>query len=301
MTPASAKSPQAIKDDTLLRHRHRSRRIAGALLALSLPLFAQALPREASVPGGVALIRLAPVDAHGKRPQAWFGEQAVMVVADQGEWVAVLGLPLDQPSGTHELRLNDGQSESHRRFEVRDKRYAEQRITLKNTSKVMLSPEDEARAVGEIARIGELKKTWRATDDTDTEFQVPAAGRLSGRFGLRRFFNGEARAPHVGLDIAVGRGTPVRAVAPGKVLAVDDYFFNGKTVFIDHGNGLLTMYCHLDRIDVQPGEVMTKGDPMGASGMSGRASGPHLHWSVVLNGVMVDPELFIKTTAARGR
>ena len=93
--------------------------------------------------------------------------------------------------------------------------------------------------------------------------------------------------------MAVPRGTPIKASAQGRVLAVDDYFFNGNTVFIDHGNGLISMYCHLDRIDVQAGDAVVQGQRIGLSGMTGRASGPHLHWSVVLNGVMVDPELFI--------
>jgi murein DD-endopeptidase MepM/ murein hydrolase activator NlpD len=93
--------------------------------------------------------------------------------------------------------------------------------------------------------------------------------------------------------VAVARGTPIKASAQGVVLAVDDYFFNGKTIFIDHGNGLITMYCHLERIDVQAGETVSKGQLLGLSGITGRATGPHLHWSIVLNGVMVDPELFI--------
>ena len=81
--------------------------------------------------------------------------------------------------------------------------------------------------------------------------------------------------------------------ANGKVILVGDYFFNGRTVFVDHGNGLLSMYCHLDRIDVQPGDTLRKGQRLGLVGATGRASGPHLHWSVVLNGTMVDPELFL--------
>jgi murein DD-endopeptidase MepM/ murein hydrolase activator NlpD len=133
------------------------------------------------------------------------------------------------------------------------------------------------------------------SDDTDTSFVLPAEGRLSGRFGVRRFFNGEARSPHAGFDIAAPRGAAVRANAHGVVLAVDDYFFNGKTVFVDHGNGLISMYCHLDAIEVVPGERVGKGQRLGRSGMSGRATGPHLHWSVVLNGAMVDPELFVQT------
>ena len=150
------------------------------------------------------------------------------------------------------------------------------------------------RAVSEIAEIQGFKRHWREADDTDSDFVLPAEGRLASRFGLRRFFNGEPRSPHSGLDLAVPRGTPIKASAHGQVLAVDDYFFNGKTVFVDHGNGLISMYCHLDRIDVEAGDAVGQGQRIGLSGKTGRASGPHLHWSVILNGAMVDPALFVE-------
>lgn len=272
------------------------RRITVLLLGLALPTIVHALPTASTVPGGVALIRLGPVLPGDSAPRARFGDQRVLVSTDGGQWFAVLGLALDLAPGAHELIVSDRGSEKTLVFEVRAKRYPEQRITLKDSSKVTLGAADEARAIAEIATIQQLKHHWRDTGDhdaTDSDFQWPAKGRLASRFGLRRVFNGEARAPHSGLDLAVGRGTPIRASAHGRVLAVDDYFFNGKTVFIDHGNGLISMYCHLERIDVQAGDAVAQGQPVGLSGMSGRASGPHLHWSVVLNGAMVDPELFI--------
>jgi murein DD-endopeptidase MepM/ murein hydrolase activator NlpD len=180
-----------------------------------------------------------------------------------------------------------------RHFMVAARDYPEQFITLKDKSKVELSPKDLARAEREIAAITELKQHWRATPDTDLALMLPAKGKLGGRFGVRRYFNGEERKPHSGLDVLAERWTPIKSSAKGKVLAVDEYFFNGKTVFVDHGNGLITVYCHLDRIDVKPGKAVRKGQRLGLAGKTGRASGPHLHWSVVLNGVMVDPELFI--------
>ena len=265
-----------------------------ALIALLAPALAQALPTASSVPGGVALIPLGAVVQGSAAPRAWFGEQPVLVSADAGHWVAVVGLALDLPLGAHELRVNDGNAEKNRRFEVSAKLYPAQHITLKDSGKVRLAPADEARAEKEIAAITALKRHWRDAADTDSDLRPPAEGRLASRFGLRRFFNGEARAPHVGLDIAIPRGTPVKAATHGRVLAVGDYFFNGKTVFVDHGNGLLSMYCHLDEIDVQAGDSVGKGQRIGRSGMTGRASGPHLHWSVILNGAMVDPELFVK-------
>ncbi len=269
------------------------RLIALLLLALVLiPRLCGALPLESRVPGGVALIRLGTATTGEPRPRAWFGEQPVWVTRDGTHWIAVLGIALDtQPGTAGELRVSDGSTPS---FEIGQKHYPEQRIKLKDAGKVILSPADETRAVQEIAHIQRLKRHWREVTDTDSDFVLPAEGRLTSRFGLRRFFNGEPRAPHNGLDIAVPRGTAVKANAAGKVLAVDDFFFNGKTVFIDHGNGLISMACHLDRIDVQAGQNVARGELIGRSGMTGRASGPHLHWSVILNGAMVDPALFLK-------
>lgn len=255
---------------------------------------AQALPSASNVPGGIALVPLGTVLDSPDAPQAWFSDHPVWVTAEDGRWIAVVGVPLDTPAGTHALTVRANGSERRAPFDIRDKRYAEQRITLKDTSKVTLSPEDEQRAVAEIERIQALKRHWRSNPGTDADFVQPAEGRLASRFGLRRIFNGQPRAPHSGLDIAVPRGAPISAPAAGRVLAVDDYFFNGKTVFVDHGNGLLSMYCHLDRIDVKPGDAIRRGQTLGLAGATGRASGPHLHWSVVLNGAMVDPELFLK-------
>ncbi len=263
-------------------------------LLLALPLLAHAaLPQASSVPGGVAVVPLCSVSVCPDAPQAWLGEQPVLVAADRGEWFAVVGLALDTTPGTHELLVHVGNETGMQGFTVSPKDYPEQRITLKDKSKVELSPEDLARATREIEAITTLKRHWRAAPDTDLAFMLPAKGRLGGRFGARRYFNDVPRNPHSGLDVVVKRGAPIGASAQGVVLEVADYFFNGKTVFVDHGNGLITLYCHLDRIDVQPGEAVRKGQRLGLSGMTGRASGPHLHWSVVLNGVMVDPELFI--------
>jgi murein DD-endopeptidase MepM/ murein hydrolase activator NlpD len=264
------------------------------LFVLAFPLLAYAsLPQSSNVPGGVAIISLGSVSTSANAPQTWFGDQPVLVTSDHNQWYAVVGLPLDMTPGSHELRVKMGDVTKVQDFVVNTKNYPEQHITLEDTSKIQLSAEDEARADREIAVIQELKHHWRVAQDTDLAFILPVKGKLAGRFGLRRFFNEEPRSPHAGLDVAVARGTPVKASAHGKVLAVDDYFFNGKTIFVDHGNGLITMYCHLERIDVKVGQTVSKGQRIGRSGKTGRATGPHLHWSVVLNGAMVDPELFI--------
>jgi murein DD-endopeptidase MepM/ murein hydrolase activator NlpD len=264
------------------------------LFVFALPLVAHAsLPESSNVPGGVVIVPLGSDLISSGKPQAWLGDQPVLVTSDHEQWVAVVGLSLDITPGSHELSVKiDGETKAQH-FMVNPKNYPEQHITLKDKGKVELSPANLARAEREISVIKELKHHWRDAQDTDLAFMMPVEGELASRFGLRRFFNGEPRAPHVGLDVAVASGTPVKASAAGRVLAVDDYFFNGKTVFIDHGNGLITMYCHLKRIDVQAGQAVSKGQLLGLSGKTGRATGPHLHWSVILNGAMVDPELFI--------
>jgi len=257
------------------------------------------LPQSSNVPGGVAIIPLGSVSTIADAPQTWFGEQPVLVTSDHKLWYAVVGLPLDVTPGSHELRVVMGGVTKTQDFVVNAKDYPEQHITLQDMSKIQLSAEDQARADREIAVIQGLKRHWRAVQNTDLAFILPVKGELAGRFGVRRFFNGEPRSPHAGLDVAVARGTPVKASAQGEVLAVDDYFFNGRTIFVDHGNGLITMYCHLERIDVKTGDTVRKGQRIGLSGKTGRATGPHLHWSVVLNGAMVDPELFVRVRQRR--
>jgi murein DD-endopeptidase MepM/ murein hydrolase activator NlpD len=258
-------------------------------------------PRESRVPGGIAIIRIADVSStntNTSAPTVSRDGKPVWVMrhqpAKQSEgWYAIVGLPLGTKPGKHTVSVNVNSVESTQNFIVASKRYTVQKLTFTDKGMVDPAAQNIERLERESKHLGEIRRTWRMSDITDANFILPATGRLSSRFGLQRILNGKPRSPHAGLDVAVPTGTRINAAGAGIVADAGDYYFTGKTVYIDHGNGLLTMYCHLSELGVKAGDSLAKGDAIGLSGMTGRATGPHLHWSVVLNGVMVEPELFV--------
>lgn len=264
--------------------------LAGGLLT-AVQALAQDLPREERVPGGVAIVTLAASSA--PRPQASFLAERVMVVSHEGLWKAVVGLPLSTKPGTHRLQVREGGQARDIDLGVQAKTYPAQHIRLTSRRMVDLSPGDLARHQRDRVVINRAFSHWRDGLDPALRLAKPAPGPLSSRFGLRRYFNDQPRAPHSGLDIAAPAGTPISAPADGVVVATGDFFFNGKTVFLEHGQGLISMFNHLDRIDVREGQSLVRGDPIGTIGRTGRTTGPHLHWTVTLNRTPVNPELFL--------
>ncbi len=239
---------------------------------------------HAAVPGGIEVIML-PADATGAR----FNTQDVLVVHRPGP-VAIVGVPLDATPGTHYLHVTSQRRDATKTpFEVIAKRYPEQRLTLADDKMVNPLAHDLERIERETALM--LKQYARFTTPPVAPFplDLPAHGPKSSNFGLRRILNGEPRSPHAGLDIAAPAGSPVRAPAAGIISLTGAFYFNGNTVFIDHGGGLISMVCHLSAIDVEQGEVVGRGQQIGLVGATGRATGPHLHWSVSLNGARIDP------------
>ena len=266
-----------------------SRLLAAVLFCLSCAAHADSdLTRALNkpVPGGVAVIDLG---ASAITPTALYQGKRVLVVKDQNTWRAIVGLPLTLKPGEQKIFSGDRDLA----FKVGSKSYPEQRITLKDPRMVNPDVADLKRIDAEMAEQIRAYRIFSPGTPSNLVLDKPVSGPLSSGFGLRRFFNGEERNPHAGLDFAVATGTPIKAPAAGKVILIGDYFFNGKTVFVDHGQGFISMFCHMSQIDVKVGDTLGRGALVGLVGATGRATGPHMHWNVSLNDTRVDPAIFI--------
>ncbi len=233
-----------------------------------------------AVPGGVYLLPL----PSGMDSATYQGRS---VLIHQGR--ALVGVHVNAKPGEHRLSLVGPAGAATHRFTVAPKQYPEEHLTIANQRMVTPESADLARIKAETQRQLALYQRFTSRPLDITPFNQPLKGRVSSVFGKRRVLNGQPRSPHSGLDLAADTGTPVRAPAPAQAVLADDLYFNGKTLFLDHGRGLVTMYCHLSAILVHEGDAVERGQVIGQVGATGRATGPHLHWSVSLNGNRVDP------------
>jgi len=263
-------------------------------LLLSLLMFATLARAEGfltrllhhPVPGGVAVVAL---DEYQNEPQVFYQKHRVLVVKENNKrFIAIVGIPLTA-KGTQTLMVN----KQAVLFDLDDKKYPAEYITLKNTKYVTPDPDHVKRINKERDAQLAAYKFFSTKNISNLYFDVPVEGRKSAVFGVQRFFNGQKRNSHSGLDIAAPVGTPVKMPADGVVLLTGHFFFNGKTVIVDHGRSLMSMFCHLSKIDVKKGQKLKRGDVVGKVGTTGRVTGAHLHWSVSLNNVRVDPAIFI--------
>ncbi len=205
---------------------------------------------------------------------------------------AVVGIDMQDPPGLQELsiKVQTSNQTDHLSYSVliMKEDYAIQHLTLPK-NKVDLDSKTLKRVRLEQKEMSAAFRHLGTHPLWDGAFLEPVKGTVTGRFGSRRVINGQPRRPHSGEDIAAPQGTPVYAINTGTVVATMDHFFSGKGVIIDHGIGLFSMYFHLSDIDVQPGQALSKGEVLGKVGATGRATGPHLHWGIRLNGARVNP------------
>jgi len=247
---------------------------------------AYALPKQALVPGGIALLQLPNYQPDSK---IYFDNKRVAVFPYKNSWYAMAGIDLKTKPGAYEFSIKraDGLSVKSK-ITVKHKKYDEQHLTIKNKRKVNPNKQDTTRIVAESKRKKKAKKHFSETAPS-VEFIWPVTGRISSIFGLRRFFNEQERRPHSGLDIAAAEGTPIKAAADGAVIDEGDFFFSGNMIYLDHGQGVISLYAHLSKIAVKPGDTVKQGDIIGYVGQTGRVTGPHLHFAVYANQTLIDP------------
>jgi murein DD-endopeptidase MepM/ murein hydrolase activator NlpD len=260
-----------------------------AVTAFASPA-AYAMPEQALVPGGIAVMGL---EDHPTDASITFDGRKTTVFRHEQSWYALAGIPLKAKPGVYHFKVKqqDG-STSVTKVKIVGKKYKEQHLTIKNKRKVNPNKQDMERISKERVRKRTAKNHWSKTYP-DVDFIWPVSGEISSIFGLRRFFNEQERNPHSGLDIAAPEGTDIRVAADGTVIESGDFFFSGNMVYVDHGQGLISLYAHMSRIDVKPGDVLRRGDIIGAVGQTGRVTGAHLHFAVMANGILIDPLYFL--------
>ena len=245
------------------------------------------LPLQA-IHGGVTVLPLTELeDVSAVR----FEDKSQLMFKDY----AVIAVPLFTEPGEYAVEVVHSSNQTTRRsIQVIDKQYPEEHITIADREQVSPSQAN-------LDRIAQESKIMRTaydlfSDHPDDLLPIvqPIEGRNSGVFGSRRFFNGEPRNPHSGIDWAAPTGTPIKNPTAGTVAVTGNFFFNGNTVMVDHGGGFISMMCHLDEIRVVEGQRVARGEILGTVGTTGRSTGPHLHWTISLGGVRTDPAVFME-------
>jgi murein DD-endopeptidase MepM/ murein hydrolase activator NlpD len=277
-------------------HRRRFLKVAAVLAPFPLPhmgrLQTVGLPWRTAVPGGFAVIDLG---ANDSAPLVHFnGERVLVSGGNRSEWFAVAGIPLDcKPGRSAPLTVQYAPRRSREIFlRIKEKEYDAEYLVIKSDL-VDLTPIDLARCEIERARTQVLLRNYSDFSPTSLLLASPCEGIRTSSFGQLRFFNGQQRGAHNGMDIAAPLDTPIFAAGGGEIVDVGEYFFSGRTVMINHGRGFHTLYAHLNRVNAKPGQRVFAGQRIGTVGITGRVTGPHLHFAVYLNAAAVDPSLFL--------
>lgn len=263
------------------------------------------LPKHYPIPGGIAIISLDVESIN--LPVVFFNDKRVLVIKhhdigyeqahNHPNWLAIVGIPMSTNPGLHKVSVFlDQKDHNHfttnieRSFLVSSKKYPAEKLKL-SAKFVTPSAADQLRINKESELIKNAYNSWTKSIPNLT-LKQPTIGRKSSPFGLKRILNGQNKGFHSGLDIAAPLGTKVYASAMGQVILTGNFFYPGNVVFIDHGQGLITSYCHLATIAVNEGDLIDTQTILGTVGATGRATGAHLHWAISLNDARVNPELF---------
>lgn len=250
----------------------------------------QSLPLEVSQ-GGVGILDTGRADL----ASATLSGEALPITK---HGLVLVPVHMDTPPGRISVttRQADG-IEQDWFIDVQARSYREERLQIANQRLVEPLPEDVERYTREAALQKKVYESYSELQNLPFPMQLPTSGIRSSEFGVRRFFNDQPRSPHSGLDLASPTGTPIGAPAAGTIALTGDFFFSGKLVMIDHGAGIISMLGHMSEILAREGQQVASGEIIGKVGATGRATGPHVHWTLSIAGVRVDPELAINLSA----
>lgn len=251
-------------------------------------VFADDLPKTLAVPGGVEIVQIhtsSPIP-----PKAYFQGHRLLILKGQADlWYALVGIPLDIAPKTYSIQIQlEGRQVINETFTLHSIIYPTEYLENKNSN-----TEDKPN---HSSALNEVLSTWTDSKPQTLHLQLPIKGKIFGAFGLQRFYNEQPRPVHNGVDIAAPLNAPVYCPLQGEVLAVGNYANMGNVVVLNHGGGFLTLYAHLNKISVSKGQHVAAEEVIGTVGQGGIITQPHLHWSVILNGAFVNPELFLETS-----
>jgi murein DD-endopeptidase MepM/ murein hydrolase activator NlpD len=286
----------------------RARNLAALVLVLAAPVARTAEQRiephpfaRAYAPGEIVRFDVVTdpqvTKLHGEFQGAPLAFSRAPREATDPEWIAWGVIPLDAAAGAAVYRLTaeraDGSSFAiSPSLPIEAKSFPEQRLTVE--SKFVNPPKAAlTRIAREKKKLGEIYARRTGLPPPASPFVRPVPGEPTSEFGTRRFFNGEPRSPHPGIDLRAASGTPVLVAGPGRVALAADLYYSGGTVIVDHGGGLFTVYAHLSKIEAKEGATVKPGDPVGLSGATGRVTGPHLHWGARVGDAIFDPRALL--------
>ena len=262
------------------------------ILCLATLTFTQVLAtennQEFTYPGGIYVKEIS-IDQF--RNGFYYLDIKVPTLKKNNSYYLLFGIPRDINPDTKEITLKNGEDDYILSFTLKEKSFGKQYI---NISKKFTDPSETVidRIITEKNILNSARNKW-VSSNIDTDFILPVIGQISGVFGTDRFYNNKKGNYHNGVDFAASTGTNIVAPSSGIVLLTGDFFYNGKFVYIDHGMNLKSIFIHMDSIKVSKGDHVHKGDVIGHVGNTGKSTGPHLHWSVTLNSVYVDPMIFV--------
>lgn len=279
------------------------------LLVVALLSAADALPLTGSTielhPSAIGQgeVALLTIQKEGRaRPEVTWRAKDITVLLDSsnGMWTAFLGADLTTVPGGYTLQVRCGDEVLTRQILVLSKDHGTRRFTVPKEMEALDPPtlervQEESRVMKELFSVSHDQPFWRG------RWITPVTGGTVSPFGCRTFINDLERSPHSGVDLTAAEGTSIRAANRGRVALVANHFFGGLSIVIDHGGGIHSMYFHLSEISVTAGRLVEKGDIIGFSGSSGRATGPHLHFGIRLNGERVNPLRLIELSTGLGR